>query len=153
MSVAPLRLQAMILKISGFCPQSWVPSWKKKKKKKKKTDPSWHSQQSKPGRSASRRRWAASEHGRKNFNLRSKVCWTLAKHSQCTSRALNHDPSRVARNKTTRPTQYPAVLGHTWWASSSRWCHLPRHEDRNTPIHEAGNAPSHTWNTPRNCKV
>ena len=40
--------------------------------------------------------------------------------------------------------QYPAVLGHKWWATSSRWCHLPRHEDRNTPIHEADNARSQT---------
>ena len=145
MSVAPLRLQEMILKLSGFdLKVEYLP--------RKKTDPSWHSQQSKPGWSASRRRWAASEHGRKNFNLRSKVCWTLGKLSQWTSRALHHDPSGVARNKTTSPTQYPIVLGHTWWASSSRWCHLPRHEDRNTLIHEAGNARGHTWNTPRNCK-
>ena len=33
------------------------------------------------------------------------------------------------------------------------WDTLPRHEDHNTPIHEAGNARSQTWNTPRNCKV
>ena len=33
------------------------------------------------------------------------------------------------------------------------WDMLPRHEDHNTPIQEAGNARSQTWNTPRNCKV
>ena len=33
----------------------------------------------------------------------------------------------------TSPTQYPSVLGHMWWASSSRWCHLPRHEVRKPP--------------------
>ena len=46
MSVAPLHLQAMILKVSEFDVKvEYLPG--------KKTDPSWHSQQSKPGRSAS----------------------------------------------------------------------------------------------------
>ena len=33
------------------------------------------------------------------------------------------------------------------------WDMLPQHEDHNTPIQEAGNARSQTWNTPRNSKV
>ena len=118
-------------------PQSWVPSWKKK-------------QILADTLSRVRLVEVPAEEDEPQVNMVERISISETKYAELQQNTANklhalYIMIQVGWPETKQQVpQYPAVLGHKWWATSSRWCHLPRHEDRNTPIHEADNARSQT---------
>ena len=120
---------------------------------RQEASPRRHPQPSKSKWGAIGRRRDTSKHVGKNINFGTEVCRTPTKHSKWAPWAVCYDPSRLARNKATSPTQHPPIPGYTWWAHGTRWSNLPRNENRSVPVYEASYARDHTWNKSGNCSV